>query len=90
VFSGVLVIGPVEIHGHSEMSPCWRPLLAELATTVPVMWVAVALLAIGSGPAARQSEEMRGAVEDIEPIVIEAHEQLVTDQPRRHGVEDLA
>ena len=34
------VIGPVEIHGHSEMSPCWRPLLAELATTVPVMWVA--------------------------------------------------
>ena len=21
------VLGPVEIHGHSEMSPCWRPLL---------------------------------------------------------------
>jgi RecB family exonuclease len=34
------VIGPVEIHGHSEMSPCWRPLLAALATPVPVMWVA--------------------------------------------------
>ena len=43
----------------------------------------VAMLAIDSGPAARQSEEMRGALEDIEPIVIEAHEQLVTDQPRR-------
>jgi hypothetical protein len=34
------VIGPVEIHGHSEMSPCWRPLLAALTTMVPVMWVA--------------------------------------------------
>jgi hypothetical protein len=32
------VIGPVEIHGHSEMSPCWRPLLAALTTTVPVVW----------------------------------------------------
>ena len=34
------VIGPVEIHGHSEMSPCWRPLLAALTTAVPVAWVA--------------------------------------------------
>ncbi len=34
------VIGPVEIHGHSEMSPCWRPLLAALTTVVPVTWVA--------------------------------------------------
>jgi hypothetical protein len=34
------VLGPVEIHGHSEMSPCWRPLLAALTTTVPVVWVA--------------------------------------------------
>jgi hypothetical protein len=34
------VIGPVEIHGHSEMSPCWRPLLAALATAVPVVWIA--------------------------------------------------
>lgn len=31
------VIGPVEIHGHSEMSPCWRPLLVALTTTVPVV-----------------------------------------------------
>ena len=35
-----LVLGPVEIHGHSEMSPCWRPLLAKLAETVPVAWIA--------------------------------------------------
>jgi hypothetical protein len=34
------VLGPIEIHGHSEMSPCWRPLLAALAQTVPVTWVA--------------------------------------------------
>ena len=34
------VVGPVEIHGHSEMSPCWRPLLAALTTVVPVRWVA--------------------------------------------------
>ncbi len=34
------VIGPIEIHGHSEMSPCWRPLLAALARVVPVVWAA--------------------------------------------------
>jgi hypothetical protein len=34
------VLGPIEIHGHSEMSPCWRPLLAALARSVPVTWVA--------------------------------------------------
>jgi hypothetical protein len=34
------VIGPVEIHGHSEMSPCWRPLLHALSEVVPVTWIA--------------------------------------------------
>jgi len=34
------VIGPVEVHGHSEMSPCWRPLLRVLSETVPVTWCA--------------------------------------------------
>ena len=29
-------LGPLEIHGHSEMSPCWRPLLGKLAETLPV------------------------------------------------------
>jgi hypothetical protein len=31
------VLGPIEVHGHSEMAPCWRPLLAK---AVPVVWVA--------------------------------------------------
>ncbi|MCP3393904.1 PD-(D/E)XK nuclease family protein [Bradyrhizobium sp. CCGB12] len=34
------LIGPVEIHGHSEMSPCWRPFLARLAEVVSVKWMA--------------------------------------------------
>ena len=34
------VLGPVEIHGHSEMSPCWRPLLGKLAETLAVTWIA--------------------------------------------------
>jgi hypothetical protein len=34
------VLGPVEVHGHSEMSPCWRPLLESLAEAVPVAWIA--------------------------------------------------
>ncbi|QOZ33222.1 PD-(D/E)XK nuclease family protein [Bradyrhizobium sp. CCBAU 53421] len=34
------VIGPLEIQGHSEMSPCWRPLLIALAGIIPVSWIA--------------------------------------------------
>jgi hypothetical protein len=34
------VIGQLEIHGHSEMSPCWRPLLIALAESVTVSWIA--------------------------------------------------
>jgi RecB family exonuclease len=34
------VLGPVEVHGHSEMPPCWRRLLLALAGIVPVTWVA--------------------------------------------------
>jgi len=33
-------LGPIEIHGHSEMSPAWRPLLGALSETVPLFWVA--------------------------------------------------
>ncbi|TAH66235.1 MAG: hypothetical protein EWM45_11915 [Rhodopseudomonas palustris] len=33
-------IGPLEIYSHSEMSPCWRPLLGELTKVIPVTWVA--------------------------------------------------
>lgn len=34
------VLGPVEIEGLTELSPCWRPLLALLAMQVPVRWSA--------------------------------------------------
>src|SRR5439155_17192780 len=34
------VFGSIEIHGHSEMAPCWRPLLLALAKAIPVAWVA--------------------------------------------------
>jgi PD-(D/E)XK nuclease superfamily len=35
-----VVLGPIEVHGHSEMPVCWRPLLPALADVVPVIWVA--------------------------------------------------
>ena len=35
-----VVLGSIEIHGHSEMPVCWRPLLGALADVVPVTWVA--------------------------------------------------
>lgn len=31
-------VGPVDIVGISELSPCWRPFLGQLAETVPVTW----------------------------------------------------
>jgi hypothetical protein len=34
------VLGPIEIQGHSEMSPCWRHLLHVLAQVTPLTWVA--------------------------------------------------
>lgn len=34
------VLGRIEIHGHSEMPVCWRPLLGALADVVQVTWVA--------------------------------------------------
>ncbi|MGY4157848.1 hypothetical protein ACVINW_003690 [Bradyrhizobium sp. USDA 4461] len=34
------VIGPLEIQGHSEMSPCWRLPLIALAGIIPVSWIA--------------------------------------------------
>ncbi len=32
------LLGSVEVVGMSELSPCWRPFLAELAALVPVTW----------------------------------------------------
>jgi hypothetical protein len=34
------VLGPIEVHGHSEMPVCWRRLLFALADSVPVTWIA--------------------------------------------------
>ncbi|MEE3500916.1 PD-(D/E)XK nuclease family protein [Acidiphilium acidophilum] len=34
------VLGPIEIVGLTELSPCWRPLLQALTTHIPVRWTA--------------------------------------------------
>lgn len=34
------VIGPMEIVGLTELSPCWRPLLKALTAHIPVQWTA--------------------------------------------------
>jgi hypothetical protein len=34
------VLGSVEVHGHSEMPPAWRPLISALSEAVPLSWVA--------------------------------------------------
>lgn len=34
------VLGPVEILGITELSPCWRPLLQALTAHTPVQWTA--------------------------------------------------
>jgi len=34
------VLGPVDIIGITELSPCWRPLLQALAAHTPVVWTA--------------------------------------------------
>ena len=37
-----VLFGSIEIHGRTEMSPVWRPLLAALAAETEVTWVAEA------------------------------------------------
>jgi len=34
------VLGPMEITGLTELSPCWRPLLGALTAHIPVQWTA--------------------------------------------------
>jgi PD-(D/E)XK nuclease superfamily len=34
------ILGPVEIIGITELSPCWRPLLQALTAHTPVQWIA--------------------------------------------------
>ena len=42
----------------------------------------VAMLAIGARPPAPQGDDVRGALETVEPVVIKTHAQTVSDQPR--------
>jgi hypothetical protein len=35
-----VIIGPMEIVGLTELSPCWRPLLKALTAHIPVQWTA--------------------------------------------------
>lgn len=34
------VLGVVDVHGMTELEPCWRPLLQQLATVTTVRWLA--------------------------------------------------
>ena len=34
------ILGPIQVRGLTDMSPCWRPLLLELAEHVEVRWIA--------------------------------------------------
>jgi PD-(D/E)XK nuclease superfamily len=34
------IVGPMEIAGLTELSPCWRPLLKALTAHIPVQWTA--------------------------------------------------
>ena len=48
------------------------------------------VLAQGVGPPAQQRQEMDAADEDIEPIIVDAHPEPVSDQAGGHGIEYLA
>ena len=45
--------------------------------------------ALGRNPAAPQRQHQAAAEKAVEPIVVEAHPQPMTDQSRGHGVEDV-
>lgn len=40
VFHAPTVLGPIEIIGLTELSPCWRPFLMALTSHIPVQWTA--------------------------------------------------
>lgn len=74
------VLGPVEIHGHSEMAPCWRPLLGPLAGAVPVAWVAgrrpVPAWLEGTGVTVTREDHAGGARAQIYSCAHPQHEVL--------------
>jgi hypothetical protein len=59
------VIGPIEVHAHSELPPCWHRLLIALAEVVHVTWFA--------GPR-RVPEWLRGSDVEIRTSAAEAPE----------------
>jgi len=48
------------------------------------------VLVRGVDPPTRQRHEMGAADEDIEPVIVEAYPEPVSDQARGHGIEYLA
>lgn len=73
------VLGPVEIHSHSEMPACWRRLLLAVANCVPVVWVAGPRLVpdwvIGKNIEIRQSPPS-GIAPDVYSCATPQHEVL--------------
>ncbi|WP_245286563.1 PD-(D/E)XK nuclease family protein [Bradyrhizobium sp. ARR65] len=73
------VLGPVEIHSHSEMPVCWRRLVLALANCVPVAWVAgprsVPEWAIGKNIEIRQTPPS-GTAPDVYSCATPQHEVL--------------
>ena len=62
------ILGEVEIHGHSEMPVCWRPLLFVLARATSVVWVAGSRL-VPNWLSDTGIEVRRTAPTDIIPIL---------------------
>ncbi len=64
-----VILGAMDIVGLTEMSPCWRPLLTELAKHIPVRWDAgprsVPDWLAGCGVALVRAEAERPAVHSL-------------------------
>ena len=64
-------------------------LAAQRMNHVPIV-DDMAMLAVRSGAAAPQGDEMRRALKAFEPVVMQANPQAVADEPGGNGVEHLA
>ena len=63
-------------------------LSAQRMNDVPII-DDMSVLPVGPRPPARQIEQMRRPLKDLEPIVVKMYEELMADQPRGHCVEDF-
>jgi hypothetical protein len=63
-------------------------LLAQSMDDVMIVHDVTVLAAALRRPTAPQSQQVRGAEEAVEPIVIEVNVQTVADQPRRNAIKD--